>query len=296
MAEILFKTEYHANGIYVHPDPEKDEQGVYKKGYPVIMKDDGAVWGSKEWLPYFVHVNIPGTTVAEINAMIQTDFGANRLDQSWDKKIDYEVVNQNLTIDGWRLRFYATNAGAASTNYPGGKAGITRAQVESFITKWNGSVVTFGNNSVTFDVAIFKDGSNNPGALQSQGFWGFATGQLVFNETSYTQAGGIHMVEVDYSAFANVEPKRAEDIVKGNRGTVTAHDTTNKIITMSITRQDVLQVFKREVARAVERPVFRRQFRISEAQIDTIVGQGGSITTDLATLKLWLLNRLDEQF
>ena len=70
MAEILIKAVDAA-----HDDPEKDKQGCYKRGDPVVVMDDGHEWGKEERLPKFVVVKIPGLSVAKAKKYIQPILG-----------------------------------------------------------------------------------------------------------------------------------------------------------------------------------------------------------------------------
>lgn len=70
MAEILIKAVDAA-----HADPEKDKQGCYKRGDPVVVMDDGHEWGKEERLPKFVVVKIPGLSVAKAKKYIQPILG-----------------------------------------------------------------------------------------------------------------------------------------------------------------------------------------------------------------------------
>ena len=54
MCEILVKAI-----DAVHIDPVKDQRGCYKRGYPVVVMDDGHPWGFEERLPKFVVIKIP---------------------------------------------------------------------------------------------------------------------------------------------------------------------------------------------------------------------------------------------
>ena len=67
-----------------HADPEKDRRGCYKRGMIVGVQSDGHVWGSKETLPDFVIVKIPGVAVAAAEELlehqIEDDTGVPTLD------------------------------------------------------------------------------------------------------------------------------------------------------------------------------------------------------------------------
>lgn len=280
--EILIRNRPEA---YTTGNAEKDERGAWRTGYPVVMKDLPHQWGAKEQLPKFVKVRVTDSTVSDFDTWMATTYGAGlNFISGWDRKIDYEIIGSDLSLDGWRLKVFATNPGLTN------KAGITQAMVESFITKWNGAVFSFAANEVIFDIAVFA--SVSPGAIQSEGFWGFNPSQIVFTENSYTQTGGIHVIEADYSAMAQVKPEQAERAVTEKGGTINSHG--GSVVTFTITRSDVLDVFKSEVRRAAENTVFRKQFVITEALVNTIISEGGLREVTLATLQTYIQNRLNE--
>jgi hypothetical protein len=308
--EILIRTNVHSGGRvdYTHPDSEKDKRGVYKKGYPVSMFDSPRVHrGFKEGLPYSCAINVTDAGVAEVDAMIATTFSGIDLNQTWDRKIDFATVNNNTSIDGWRIRVFTTNPGA--NNF----AGITQVMVENYLTKWNGDVYSTTTNEVVFDVAIYEDGSQVPGALQSEGFWGVVPTDVSFNETSYVEGTGVHTIEADYS-LSTFDPEQILDRIEDRGGSISSD--VGDVVTFTINRTDVFQWFQGEVRDALENTMYRRQFRIPEATVDNIISTGTQILVDhykdveqtqfrgqveyrvldrtLAQVEAFLINRLDE--
>jgi hypothetical protein len=305
--EIQIKTDHHARAVnYEHPDIEKDRRGVYKKGYPVSIFDEPKVHrGFKEGLPCFCYVRVTDATAAEVDAMIVSTFSGTSLLQQWDREIDFATVNNDPVIDGWRIRTFATNPGAT------GLANITQAMVENYLTRWNAEVFSSAANEVVYDVAVFEDSLSNPGALQSEGFWEVSPNGIVFTETAYNSGTGDHTVEADYSA-TSFEPTKVEGRVVERGGTVDSHAA--QVITFTINRTDVFQWFQQEVKEAVENTIYRRQFRIPEATVDTIISTGTQVLIDhydedsnfrgqveyrvldrtLAQVEAFLINRLDE--
>lgn len=300
--EILFKTNVHGSGVvdYKHPDSEKDRRGVYKKGYPVGMVDDPGVFrGYKEGLPYFCAIHVTDASMAEVEAMIVSTFSEKSLNQSWIRQIDFSTVNNNPTIDGWRIKVFTINPGFSNL------AGITRIMVENYLNKWNAEVFSTATNEVIFDVAIYEDASSNPGAIQSEGFWGIVPTDVSFAETSYVEETGIHTVEADYSLSSFLSEQVQQRIEERGGGVVS---DVSSVVTFTIDRVDVFKWFKHEVKEAIEQVVYRRQFRIPETTVDTIISIGTEIVVNhskgtviyrvldrtLAQVEVFLINRLDE--
>lgn len=72
MAEILIRAKNNA-----HPDSTKDRRGSYKKGYPVVIMDDGHEWGNEETLPGFVILKIPKIPKAKVQKYIEPELDGN---------------------------------------------------------------------------------------------------------------------------------------------------------------------------------------------------------------------------
>jgi hypothetical protein len=300
--EILIKTNTHGTGVvdYTHSDPEKDKRGVYKKGYPVGMEDAPRSFrGYKEGLPYFCAINVTDASVAEVEAMIVSTFSEKSLNQSWVRQIDFSTVNNNPTIDGWRIKVFATNPGFSNL------AGITRTMVENYLNKWNAEVFSAATNEVIFDVAIYEDASSNPGSIQSEGFWGVVLTDVSFTETSYVEETGIHTVEADYS-LSSFSSERVQQRIEERGGEVISD--VFSVVTFTIDRVDIFKWFQHEVKEAVENTIYRRQFRIPEITVDYIIANGTEIVINhskgdvtyrvldrtLAQVEAFLINRLDE--
>jgi hypothetical protein len=300
--EILIKTDVHGDGTvnYSTGDVKKDERGVYKKGYPVSIFDAPYTHrGYKEGLPYFCAVNVTDASAAEVEAMIASTFSEKRLNQSWIRQIDFATVNNDLVIDGWRIRVFTTNPGFSNL------AGITQSMVENYLTKWYASVFSTATNEVIFDVAIFEDAFNNPGAIQSEGFWGIVPTFVFFNETSYVSETGIHTVEADYTASVFTSEQVQERVEE--RGGEVVSDISS-VITFTIDRVDVFKWFQQEVKEAIENTIYRRQFRVPETTVDYIIANGTQIIVihprgsveyrvldrTLVQVESFLINKLDE--
>jgi len=55
----------------------KDRKGSYKRGMISVIMEDGHVWGSKEGLPWFYKIKIPGVSRAEIEKYNQREEDPN---------------------------------------------------------------------------------------------------------------------------------------------------------------------------------------------------------------------------
>ena len=276
--EILFKTDTHADGTvnYTLPDIHKDRQDVFKKGYPVMIREyPHSGWGYMEGIPYFFQVRVTDATAAEVQAAINSIYDIPGIDSPWIRLIDWVQTAEVAAIDGHRMRAWTTNPGASNL------AGITRDMVENLLNNWNGFVYSAATNEVVFDVAIFADDRTIliPGALMSEGFWGFSNAPLIsFSEQPYIEGSGIHEVTADYSALpaylqkpASAERKAAIKVEE--RGGSIFTNVGGSII-FTISRSNVFAAFKADIKRKIEALIYKRQLKIPEAIADNIISTG----------------------
>jgi len=266
MCEILIKAV-----DATHPDSDKDKRGSYKKGYPVVVKPDGWEWGNLETLPKFVIVKCPEVGVAAAETYMQ----------QWNRSIDYEVVVHQVPTDGYRIRVYSSNMSVSN------EGGLTKANIENYLTAWGCVVQSFTATDVTFDVSIEL-------LVQSDKF--YEKDNLTTTETAYDEGTGVHRFSTDYSYYDINEwpPARVEARVEENGGTVISHDTENGIIVYDIGRADVLNRFKQEVKERISWTVYRRRYYFLEADVDTAIAAGGIITLTQAQLMNKLNDKLDD--
>lgn len=276
MAEILIKAVDATNS-----NPDKDRQACYKRGDPVVVFESGHEWGRGEGLPTFVVLELTDATADEVRQYLEP----------WVRKIDYAVVNQNLALDGFRLRVATTNFNNSS-----GEGKITRAKAENFLNKWGANVVSAGDNAVTFDVGIFN-------ALKSEGFWGEYVSDLVITEESYTQATGVHRLRIDYSGVpdqGNFNGARrvtgAEREVLRRKGTIVSHETEAQVIVADFTRTDARTAFQNSVREKLEGWLTRRQFNLLATILDAAVLAGGKVSLTKAQFVAALRNHETEDF
>jgi hypothetical protein len=256
-----------------HPDPEQDRKGLHKKGDIIVVKPDGHVWGAGEGLPTFVRVLCPGLDHTLVEDRVQP----------WVYNIDFEVLNSNLSIDGFRIR--ATNLTAGTS----GLAGLTQNQIQVFLNQWNASFVSAANGGVTFDIAIYN-------AATSEGFWRTNINPIVFTELAYNQANGTHDIEVNYSADQRylADPVAAAAAMASQATVVgaTVLSNVNGIAVVRIERTDVRDRFRSDITQRLG--VYRRhRYHFTEAQVDTVIAAGGSVTVTVPQLTNAVQDRLN---
>jgi len=242
----------------------KVDGGSLSKGDIVEYRATGTPFGGAEPDAY-VCITVSGLVMADVKAYAR----------DWKMALDYEVMDNTPSLDSWTLRVYTTNADSI------GSGAITRDAVETFLNQWNASVVGFSSNSVTFDVTVFD--AIKSGGPNQQGFWDINITGVIFTEDDYDQGTGVHTITADYSAIGN-NPSYVETLVYRQGATVLYHDGVTREIQFSIPRSAVLDKFKADIKRAVEKRIAKRQFKIDPTYIDTVIGNGGTITIDWTTL------------
>ena len=256
----------------VHPDAEKDRRGSHKKGDIIVVKPDGHTWGAGEGPPTFVVVKCPAVDVATAEAKLEP----------WRWNIAFEVLNSNLALDGHRVKM--TNANKSV----GGLAVPEPARVQEFLDLWGATLFSSDAESVTFDIGIYT-------AATSVGFWAVALDDFQFSEVSYNQGTGVHRITVEYSAH----PRYIDD---PDAFTVDALQRIARVggalitqgpgsATFEVTRADVRERFRAFVTERLG--TWRRhRWYFTEAQVDTVLVAGGTITVTAPQLANAVQDRL----
>ena len=256
MAEILIKAV---------DSSVPDSVDKWYAARPVVAMPDGHGWGSKEGLPEFYLIKVPGVSVDDVKAYLE----------EWNHVPTIDVVGSDLVVDGFRIRINSNRVSAS------GKHKLTLAQVESYITGWGGVVVNVANESVTFDVTIYD-------ALASPSFWGLddMTG-FTFVETSYTQGAGSHTIQVLASPYTN---KQMGDAVQGRGGALIPTDS------FSITRDAVRKAFEDDITSKLRemRQDHRRWYVSAAGMVAMAADPDGVLTVTPAQLANNLVDGLTE--
>lgn len=267
MAELLIKAISAS-----HADPEKSERGCYRKGDIVVVMPDGHEWGAQEGLPTFVRVRVPGVAASAV---------ADRI-ESWRRVIDYEIVQTNAALDGARFRIFQQVPGVATPK------GITRAQVEAWINRWGGSVVSEATNEVRFDITIQN-------IYKSGGFWVLNQNYdppsafgVVITETAYTQATGEHIATININA-SSVTPQQAQARLIERGGEVISFAAG--VATVRFMRDAVRSMLMAELKRAADKTLVRRRYYFAAADVDAAIAAGGEITVTPAQVAAKILDK-----
>ena len=118
MAEFLIKARSAS-----HPDPDKDTRGSYKRGDIVVVMPDGHEWGTKETLPDFVVVKVPGLDHEKARQFIEPE-------TEIDGDTGQPVVSRRRR---WNIKVDDVPAGIRDALRDNGEVTVTWNQVRNFV-------------------------------------------------------------------------------------------------------------------------------------------------------------------
>lgn len=233
--------------------PVSDGAGKWYAATIVFIADDGHSWGSAEGPPDFYILKVPGVSKVSAQQYVET----------WRHNPTYSIVNSQPAQDAYRIKL---TTGAVSIS---GKGAITRAQVESFFTRWNAVIQSTTADSVTFDVSIYA-------ALTSAGFWGRGVSGVTFSETQYNQATGSHLIEV-------ISPQITDQQIQFQcEENAVSYVSPRSFIGM---RADVRsQMQNRIAAKFKEMQIANRRWYVSQTGMTALQNAGGIMTVTPAQL------------
>ncbi len=267
MAEFIFK-----KSDYTNADPEKDRRGAHKKGDLINHKPDGwaANWPNVgNYAEKFVCIRCPEITLAEAETADHR--------KSWREDFDYEVISTsqaNVTLRVWN-----------KNTSPSGKAAMTRAKVENFLTRWGCTDISFANRSVTFTFNLWN-------AVRSSEFWDvdLIGSKVNFTLVSYTAATRVGRIQVEV-IDETLKEKAVIRAIESKGGTIVTN--TFPIIVFDIERNDIASRFRADLKQKAEQVYKRHQYSISEALVDQIEAAGGIVTMTRSELLAALINHLE---
>ena len=221
-----------------------------------------------EGLPLFIYIEMPGELIGK----------AVQYEEPWHLNVRFNIIYSDKVTDTYRI---SISAKALATSK---KGALVRNNVEQLISDWNGIIQTVGSNQVDFDLNVFN-------AIKADSFWGVDASKIVFSELNYDEATGIHTIEADYSALNN-NPTYIERHLLSKVDSIISHAA--KKIVFTVARSTVKQEVETYVSKFSEKTLKKRKWYLPSGVVDNIVAQGGVATSNLALLKNFIKNRLDD--
>lgn len=130
MCEILIFA-----GNNTHVDPEKDRRGCWKRGYPVVVKEDGHEWGAEEGLPKFIVVKIPGVPAAKAEAFLEPQDVDDAGLPYYANLIEAVPRRAIYRRKAWRVAWTSLPAGISNTLQTTGEITVSVAQIRNYLRR-----------------------------------------------------------------------------------------------------------------------------------------------------------------
>ena len=234
-----------------HSDPIINARGCWKKGYPVVCKEQGWNWGSMEGPPVFSMVRvIDAPDLASIQSYVT----------SWTRETTYDVLSHNPNDDFFQVRIYATPE-SIGINTSGN---VTAAEMGTFLTSWGAKSITDASG-VVFTITAMD-------ALNATGYinYGDQEDNVIFTEVSYDATNGVHTIIVDYSK-SNLSLKDITYPLSMVQCSILSTDEYNKKVTFNALRNDMIGYLEMQVERNFNIMLARAQHYFPESVVDKIV-------------------------
>ena len=253
MSSYLLCRGNNLYGPYIEGD-----QGVLldPKGAVISCRMQADGHGSAEVPPLYARINVD-TLLENVEGYVGP----------WVRDVDWSVVSSDLGTDTFQLDIGATNPGDGQGNLP-------LSDIEDVLNDWSFSVQSVTANSIVADISVYD-------ALVSSGFLGDLVNAMTFTELDYS--GGIHQIQVDYSAIGKQISKHVDQTIRAKGGTIVSH--TGKVCVYEMSRQDATAKLKEALQAAGNRMISKRRHIIDSTIIDQALSGGGEVSISLATLQ-----------
>ena len=243
---------------------------VHQKGDLVAIIPGDRLPGSKETLPNFIWVNITNG-----------NFNTHRTYwESWLSKLNWSRQSLNTSEDLWRVTLEMENVP------PSNRGGLTKTNVDAKLADWNITTTQFAPNTVRFDTKVYDVGRSSAvlgGTNQN------ALDQITWSETLYNETTGVHVINGDYSLTA-FTAEQVNDAL--NEVEVISHNETTKVFEYEVTRTGLFENFQFWAEEVLENRLGKNRYKISESDVDTIVGLGGTIDRTQAQFLAALIDKI----
>lgn len=252
----------------------------------IWANEDKPGFGIKRGDVVEVRANDTGITDPELNDFILVKIpelslaSLEEYEKPWPLEIDYEIVNQDPALDGYRVRAFSTRESVS------GEGALTRSQVENYLNKWNATIISTGQNEVIFDILIFE-------AIKSSPFWDDQENisSVIFTD-SYDDINRIHTITADYSA-RGFNPTYIERFIRTKVDSIEFH--AGQVIIFTVDGVNLRQEFQNHVkGTLLNIKIRKRQYYFGGGVVDNIISLGGIITATPAELNTYLKNKLDD--
>ena len=110
---------------------------ITKKGFPLVIKDTPATWGTKEALPNWIKVRITDATKTQVQKYLD----------SWHKDFVYSILGEN--DQGYRIQLQVD---PSLISVSGSNASIRPKLKDYLVRDWGASIVSHTTFTATVDI------------------------------------------------------------------------------------------------------------------------------------------------
>lgn len=216
--------------------------GSWRRGYPVVAKEQGWNWGTSECLPNFSIVRI--SDAPDLKAV--QDYVT-----PWVRKTAYTILNHDPASDFFQVHTYAdpTTVGVN----PNGQ--VLAAQMHDFLLSWGATeIIDDVNGGVDFKVSAMD-------ALNATGYLNFGQEEeyVIFTETTYDAVSGTHTISCDYST-STVKPEQMTQALTAAGCDILSRDDVNAHIVFNAFRATMIGYLETAVRKNFDSMIGRAQW------------------------------------
>ena len=226
-----------------HSDPVINARGCWKKGYPVVAKEQGWNWGMAEGPPLFKMVTV--TDAPSLEAVLAYV-------SPWKRQTAYEILAHDSAADHFHVRIFS-NPETVGTNTAGA---VTKAEMEAFLLSWGATAIADG---VNFEITAWDAMYDGTGYIT----FGDEDEYVEFTKTSYDPATGVYVVLMDYSLSAIKEKNAAEQPLIQAQCRIISHDEDLGQIVFETDRLTMISYLENEVRKKFDIMIGRAAFYFS---------------------------------
>jgi hypothetical protein len=247
---------------------------VWKKGYPIMYKEEGWQWGAMDRLP---------TNRFRIGVEC-TEEQAQSVTKPWRRITSYNILDFDAVTDSFKVAMFAVPEGVSVS----GIGQVSVEELEQFLTEW-GAVVLHGesaDNDVRFTLKAM-DALNGKGYV----YFGEEDEYVVFTEIEYDIITGTHIILAD---FSNSNLKSIRKALEFKGCTVMSENENTGAAVFSTTRDIMRERLERSVRERFDIQIGRVVRYLPPEYVDSVTALGGYKEETWVGLSGILLNKLEE--
>lgn len=245
----------------------------YQKGYPVTFHQDGTWQRLKGEKEFSICVSVPCTREQ-----------ADSLFGGWNRRTTYNITAFDPITDTFGVSMFADAATVV-----GDEGVIDVDMLEQFLTDWGAVIDKHGSsiNDVRFTLKAID-------ALEGKGYiyFGKEDDYVIFTESFYDSASGLHRIDADYSNSA-IPEQTVRDTLAAANATLISIDHDKGLFTFETTRDIMKAKLEEAVRENFDTQVSLARYYLPESYVDAVKDAGGyAEESDFDTFRSKLIDKL----